>query len=733
MKFKRIILFIPFAIMILFLTQSCGSDSHSKERLAVEKFLDRIGGKGASSLFAIEIDPSIGVVEENGDGGGKVKDVFIISTKDGKPAVTGSSVLAVTTGINRYLNHYAGINLSWNNLVTDLTSATLPLPETPERRECSADIRYYLNYCTFSYSMSTWTWERWEKEIDWMALHGINMPLQIVGLDVVWRDLLMNRYGYTQEEADRFIAGPCFQAWWGMNNLEGWGGPNPDWWYDRQRELAKKICDRERELGMDPVLPGFCGMVPSDFTDKTGIPAQTQGKWCGFQRPFILDPNSEKFPEVASAYYNELEKVMGRSVHYSLDPFHEGADTRGINVPEAYSALYNTLKEENPDAKWVIQQWQWSPSQYEVLNRVPEGELIVLDLFSDARPNFGAYGKHESVYCTLPNFGGRTGMSGRFNGVIEGYFDTKERYPALAGVGATPEGIGQTPILYDLIFDLPWLSECPDPAEWMKEYVKGRYGTQSDKASAAWEKLRNSVLDCRSGLQGPHEAVICARPSLYVDRVSSWGGTDLFYDPDEVKEAAFLLAEADLSGVNYLYDLTDVTRQALTDHSAILLNQIKEAHERGDKEQFNASRDEFLGLILDLDELLSSTSATRLGTWTTMAREIADESERSSEIDRDWLEFENARTLITTWGLRENADDAGLRDYSYRAWGGMLKDFYYQRWKKWFDEGMPADTDWYEWERNWATDRKTSYSPKAQGDTKEIAKRLLEKYFHRHV
>ncbi len=29
--------------------------------------------------------------------------------------------------------------------------------------------------------MPYWDWERWEKEIDWMAVHGINMPLALVG------------------------------------------------------------------------------------------------------------------------------------------------------------------------------------------------------------------------------------------------------------------------------------------------------------------------------------------------------------------------------------------------------------------------------------------------------------------------------------------------------------------------------------------------------------------------
>ncbi len=29
--------------------------------------------------------------------------------------------------------------------------------------------------------MAFWDWERWEKEIDWMILHGINMPLMVIG------------------------------------------------------------------------------------------------------------------------------------------------------------------------------------------------------------------------------------------------------------------------------------------------------------------------------------------------------------------------------------------------------------------------------------------------------------------------------------------------------------------------------------------------------------------------
>ena len=713
-----VVVIVAMTILMAGLAHAAGPDT------VLSSFLDRIGGPGASDRILTVVDEDL---SDNGN------DVFIVTAADGKPMVKGSSVIAVTTGINHYLNHVANINLSWNRLTTDLSAVDLPLPDAEIRRECRADYRYYLNYCTFSYSMSTWTWDRWQKEIDWMALHGINMPLQIVGLDVVWRDLLTEYYGYSRDEANAFIAGPCFQAWWGMNNLESWGGPNPDWWYERQANLARQICQRERELGMQPVLPGFCGMVPSDFTDKTGIPANDQGLWCAFTRPRILDPNNSKFPEVADRYYDVLHKVMGKSDYYSLDPFHEGANTNGIDVPAAYSALYKAMDDANPGSKWVIQQWQWSKPQYNVLERVPKGKLVVLDLFSDAQPRFETYDGHDAVYCSLPNFGGRTGMMGRLNGVVEGYNAYSSEYPNLKGVGATPEAIGQVPVLYDILFELPWMDDYPDPAQWVEDYTKARYGVDNDKAKQAWEKLRTTVLDCRSRLQGPHEAVICARPSLTVDYVSSWGGTDIFYDPQAVVDAAYAMLESGLDGDNYRFDMIDITRQALTDYAKSLLAEIKVAHEHGGTSApgFDSLKTRYLELILDIDQLLCSDPNYMLGQWTEMARDIADEIPGTDDADRDWLELDNARTLITTWGARTNADNGGLRDYSYRESGGILRDFYYGRWKKWFDECMPDDIECYAREHAWATDGSKRYYVEPHGDPVEIAGRLLHKYLPR--
>lgn len=711
-----------FFILSLTATLNAVADTASSEQ-AVASLLDRIGGAGTAERFAVSIDASL----KSG-----TNDVFVIGSKEGKPSIKGSSTLAVTTGINWYLNHYAHVNLAWNNLTTDLSAVTLPTPTSEEKHTCSVPYRYYLNYCTFSYSMSTWTWERWQQEIDWMALHGINMPLQIIGLDVVWYNLLTKDLGYSATEAGNFIAGPCFQAWWGMNNLQGWGGPNPEWWYKRQATLCQNILERQRELGMDPVLPGYAGMVPSDIASK-GYSANNQGNWCYFVRPYILDPNSDAFSAISELYYKRLEETMGTSKYYSMDPFHEGANTTGIDVASAYKKIAQAMLKANSNAKWVIQYWQWSSEQYNVLSQVDKGKLIILDLFSDAHTHFGEYNGHEAVYCMLPNFGGRTGLFGRLTKVMKEFYSQKSSYSNIKGVGATPEAIEQVPVLYDALFELPWRSTAPNAQTWLADYTVSRYGTSNTNAVNAWEKLRLSALNCETSLQGPHEAVLCARPALTVNSVSSWGGTDIFYDAQEVTKAAFSLlnAKSELSGENYSYDLTDVTRQALSDYGYYLLAAIRSAHTTGDKTAYATRRDAYLQLMLDLDQLLCTNKNFMLGRWTNMARNIADEATGTTEADRQWLELDNARTLITTWGERANSESGGLRDYSYREWGGIMKDFYYDRWKTYFDnlDAGKSQPDWFDHDWTWAHNATLSYSATPTGNTAEVATTLLAKYF----
>ena len=102
---------------------------------------------------------------------------------------------------------------------------------------------------------------------------------------------------------------------------------------------------------------------------------------------------------------------------------------------------------------------------------------------------------------------------------------------------------------------------------------------------------------------------------------------------------------------------------------------------------------------------------------------------------------------ITTWGNRYCADTGKLRDYAHKEWNGLLKDFYFPRWKHFFDildkelkgelpmspignsstktDTNPAFTiDWYAMEEPWTLDR-TPYPSEGVGNAVEMVKRVL--------
>ena len=683
--------------------------------------LERID-KGASRKFVIE--------RLKGE-----KDFFELDQKGNKVVVRGNNYVSIATGINWYLKYYAGINLSWNGMQADLPEVLPPVLKK-ERHETDLKLRYDFNYCTFSYSMAFWDWKRWEQEIDWMALHGINLPLAMVGTDVVWKNVL-EELGYTREEINAFIAGPGFQAWWLMNNLEGWGGPNPDSWYERQEELQKRILKRMREYGIEPVLPGYSGMVPHNAKDRLGLNVADPGRWNDYPRPAFLQPTDPQFERIAALYYREMTRLYGKASYYSMDPFHEGGNTSGVDLEAAGKAIWKAMKQANPRAAWVVQAWGANPRP-QMIRTLPAGDMVVLDLFSESRPQWGdpasswyrkeGFGQHDWLFCMLLNYGGNVGLHGKMAHLIEEFYKAKDSSfgKTLKGVGMTMEGIENNPVMYELLCELPWREQRFSKDEWLEGYLKARYGKSDSQVSQAWMLLSNTIYNCpaASTQQGTHESILCARPSWKAYQVSSWSEMSDYYDPADVIRAAGMMvdaAERFRGNNNFEYDLVDIVRQAVAEKGRLMYRVLVDAYKAGDRELFKLSSDRFLRLILMQDRLLATRPEFKVGRWLESARNLG-----STEEEKDWYEW-NARVQITTWGNRVAADDGGLHDYAHREWNGLLRDFYYLRWKTWLDEqlksfegGQPKAIDFYALEEPW-TLKHNSYVSEAEGNSVDIA------------
>lgn len=694
----------------------------------VNGLLERID-PGASKKFIIQVKKGS-------------SDFFELDQKGDKVVIRGNNYVNIATGLNWYLKYYAGIHLSWNGMTAELPES-LPKVSTPVRKETNLSLRYDFNYCTYSYTMAFWDWKRWEKEIDWMALHGINLPLAVVGQECVWKNML-EKLGYTKEEINKFIAGPAFLAWWAMNNLEGWGGPNPDSWYTQQEALQKKILKRMREYGIEPVFPGYSGMVPHDANKKLGLNVTEPALWNGFTRPAFLLPTDSRFNEIASLYYKELEKLFGKANYYSMDPFHELEDAGSVDFDAAGKAVLKAMKNVNPKATWVIQGWTENPRP-EMIKNLNNGDILILDLFSECRPMWGipsiwkrekGYEQHDWLFCMIENFGGNVGLHGRMDQVLNNFYLTKNNPLAahLKGIGLTMEGSENNPVMFELMCELPWRPEKFTKEEWLKDYLFARYGVRDEKITQAWSILADGIYNCPFGnnQQGPHESIFCGRPGLNNFQASSWSKMQNYYDPTSTEAAARLMLEvADKykGNNNFEYDLVDIVRQSLSDRGRIVYNQTIADFKSFDKKSFAAHSQEFLNILLAQDRLLGTRSEFRVGRWIEQARNLGTTPE-----EKDLYEW-NARVQITTWGNRVCANDGGLRDYAHKEWNGLLKDFYYKRWAAYWQtlqdvlDGKPmVELDYYAMEEPW-TLAHNPYASQPEGDCISVAKEVFNEVF----
>lgn len=615
------------------------------------------------------------------------KDRFSLESANGKITIWANSITAGATGLNWYLKYYCRQTISHTG---DNIEPLSDLPAVPAkvRKQSFYRYRYALNYCTDNYTMSFWDWPQWEKELDWMALNGVNLLLVPAGNEMIWYNVI-RKLGIPDSLAIKYAPGPAFTAWWLMGNLEGWGGPLSVDFMQRQVALQQKILKRCTELGIEPVVQGFYGIVPTFienyFPDAMYV---EQGKWeGGFQRPVFLDPADPLFEKIAGLYYNEYRHLYGDDIKYfGGDPFHEGGATGGLDLGLSAKKIYDGAAKYYPGARWVLQAWQGNPRE-ELLEGFGKGNALVLDLFGESDNYWEkrkGYSGHPWVWCVINNFGEKTGMWGKLN-----YFATEPvralQSPyagSLSGIGIMPEGINNNAVVYDLVLEMAWHHDPVNINEWIKNYAAYRYGQTDEHIQKGWELLLRSVYSSSDSFNilGPVESVFLAKPSLNVQAVSTWGVTTIYYDPELLRQAVneFLsVAGKYWSKPTFRYDIVDMCRELISAKGKTVYDNIINHYRSGKKNDLRKEKDRFLGMLLQMDSVCSLHEGFTLHKWLNDARAKA----KNPGEDKQFVQ--NAKVQISYWGPADPA--SSLIDYANKQWSGMLRSYYYRRWQPYLD------------------------------------------------
>ena len=667
--------------------------------------------------------------------------------------IKGSSSVALTRGAYSYLNSIGAASVSWEGSRVALPAR---FPDFDgARTHAPFAHRVYLNVCTYGYTTPWWDWTRWEREIDWMALHGIDMPLAMEGQEFVWQ-ALWRELGLTSAELAEYFSGPAFTPWQRMGNIEGHFQPLPQSWIESKRGLQTRILERMRALGMKPVLPAFGGYVPKAFADRhPEARIYKMRAWEGFRPTYWLDPADPMFARIAKRFIEIYDATYGRGEYYLSDSFNEmlppvsddtdpshaatygdaqqttheqsasvGTAQRDAKLAAYGAAIYDSIRQANPEAVWVMQGWLfgadrhfWTPDAIGAfLSKVPNDKLLVLDIGNDRYPGTweqsGAFYGKSWIYGYVHNYGGSNPVYGDFD-FYRNDLAALLAHPGkgnLTGFGVFPEGLHNNSVVYEYLYDRAWNPADPPLRDWLHDYTRARYGKTSPELLDAWTEFQHAVFSTRYwSLRWWNKAagayLLFKRPTAQITQAQPVN------DLPELKTALTkLLATADdyASSDLFRYDLVDFTRHYASQELDLLLQNIVHAYERGDITTADAGVNKLVDVVSRLDLLLGGQQET-LSTWIGAAAANGTTAEERRYHER------NAKAQVTIWGGAGN-----LNDYASKAWQGLYKDFYLPRWtmflaamKRAAQARTPLDeprvrADIAAWEHQWV-ERKVEY------------------------
>ncbi len=710
--------------------------SDNPQIAAVQRLAERVTGQFPGD-FEFRL-------EARADTVAAAEDWFRLAQEGKKIVITANNANSLAVGLNHYYKYWCNLTVGWFKNEKIKLPGRLPAIEEPVEVKARAADRFFLNYCTFGYTMPWWKWEDWEHFIDWMALQGINLPLAITGQEAIWYKI-WTEMGLSDQQVRSYFTGPAHLPWHRMLNIDHWGGPLPKSWLDGQEALQKQIVAREREFNMRPVLPAFAGHVPAAL--KEVVPEaqiERMSDWAGFaleDYPYFLDPMDSLFPVIQKKFVQKEIELYGTDHIYGIDLFNE-------MIPRSWEPdylarvsrqCYESLAAADPDAVWLQMTWLfWNERKYWTEDKIkpyitsyPAEKSLLLDYYCERQEIWqrtDSYYGVPYIWCYLGNFGGNTYLAGNIEDVgarIENTFANGGGN--LRGLGSTLEGFDCNPFMYQFIFEKAWDFDIhKDLDTYAAHLADRRIGKVSEAGRRAWKNLLEKIYIDRS-VPG-HSPILNLRPSL--QRSTSYHSKVRFtYENQELLGVIKDLLLADGAGSAYEFDLANLTRQWLSNGFEADFAVYKEACEQKDLVAMDSLAAKLMKVFPTLETLLQSQSYFLVGKWIADAR-----SWGADAAEADYFES-NARNLLTTWGDRGNI----LTDYADRTWAGLVSTYYQGRWEMFFEAVRAAvaageefdqaafDERCKDFEYAWWKDRPGSFSPTPRGNSIALVKEIIAK------
>lgn len=657
-------------------------------------------------------------------------DCYEIYSEDKKVVLAGNSPLSQAMAYYDYLGRYHGVVITSGDYdISTISSA--PLPEEKINRTIKRKIRAMTSYEAFSLSGNFRGFDRWEKEIDFMAMHGFNRALQPVGFDgVLFRTL--TDIGMPENFCLEFSSGPAFLMNQLTGNIAGTNSVNSKEYLERKITVGKLISDRERSLGIEPIFPAAIPSVPFSLRKKyIKMDIFKAPMWHNFPPIFFIRPKNAFFSVFNKKFLTVQREALGETHSYIFEGVYE-SDKKGYNshLADLGKALEEMLNEFDKDAVCYL---HTSSINADFFKSCSGDKYIFLD-DCEMSKNSDTLSDKKYIPEVSGNRYGRTGIYGNVQKLCDNPFANSELGGALAF-----DTFDINPVYCAAALKAITAADSFERDDFIRDFCTKRYKTDSFSDDII------SLIDLCSSDECTG-SIICARPCTNVKHTAPYDTMERSYDFHKLYPIAQRIINSEDKKIDAMRaDIQSIVRQFLSDLAYPVYIKATEFFREKNVRNFEQASNLFLEICEDIDRLLKTREETNFCTKYVEAQELGSSQEEKESLQINFL------LLHTIWGP---FDHSILYDTVWNEWGGLVKDYYEARWhmyyrslaayfdnpKKLKDNSKKQPLDRNEYNGSYQAKRLAlfennfleNYIPRKNGigeeDTVEVAKELLEKY-----
>lgn len=657
-------------------------------------------------------------------------DCYEIYSEDKKVVLAGNSPLSQAMAYYDYLGRYHGVVITSGDYdISTISSA--PLPEGKINRTIKRKIRAMTSYEAFSLSGNFRGFDRWEKEIDFMAMHGFNRALQPVGFDgVLFRTL--TDIGMPENFCLEFSSGPAFLMNQLTGNIAGTNSVNSKEYLERKITVGKLISDRERSLGIEPIFPAAIPSVPFSLRKKyIKMDIFKAPMWYNFPPIFFIRPKNAFFSVFNKKFLTVQREALGETHSYIFEGVYE-SDKKGYNshLADLGKALEEMLNEFDKDAVCYL---HTSSINADFFKSCSGDKYIFLDDCKMSK-NSDILSDKKYIPEVSGNRYGRTGIYGNVQKLCDNPFANSELGGALAF-----DTFDVNPVYCAAALKAITAADSFERDDFIRDFCTKRYKTDSFSDDII------SLIDLCSSDECTG-SIICARPCTNVKHTAPYDTMERSYDFHKLYPIAQRIINSEDKKIDVMRaDIQSIVRQFLSDLAYPVYIKATEFFREKNVRNFEQASNLFLEICEDIDRLLRTREETNFCTKYVEAQELGSSQEEKESLQINFL------LLHTIWGP---FDHSILYDTVWNEWGGLVKDYYEARWhmyyrslaayfdnpKKLKDNSKKQPLDRNEYNGSYQAKRLAlfennfleNYIPRKNGigeeDTVEVAKELLEKY-----